>query len=134
MIMLLHYKPEGAQVYMLMPSQKMYMQVSLDEEGSEALRALSAPVRSSLHPCSSKWSCKNLGRETVAGRPAEKYEMTHEGEKMVIWIDGELHFPVLVRDENDEGTYSEMKLLEVVPGPQPAHLFELPKDYQLVSY
>lgn len=134
MAILILYEAEGSKVYMLMPSRKMYMQVPMDEEGNEALVALAIPIRSPLHPCNGKWTCQSLGRETVAGRTTEKYAMTDEEETTTVWIDRELHFPVQVRDENDEGVYSEMKLLEVVPGPQPAHLFELPKDYQSFSY
>lgn len=135
MIMLLRYEADGAKAYMLMPARKMYMHVPMDEEGNRALMALAVPVRSPLHPCNGQWSCKNLGRETVAGRTTEKYTMTDEEEGITtVWIDSKLYFPVQVRDENDEEIYSEMKLLSISPGPQPAYLFELPKEYQLFSY
>lgn len=135
MAVLIRYEADAPKVYMILPSQKMYMQVPMDQEDNRPLMALAMPIRSPMHPCNGQWSCKSAGKETVAGRSTEKHLMTdEEGETATVWIDLELRFPVQFGEEDDEGVITEMKLLEISPGPQPPHLFELPKDYQSVSY
>ena len=78
-------------------------------------------------------ACKKLGVETVNGRSTEKWEITFSrGEQSatsVVWVDRSLAMPV--REELPGGFVKELRDIKI--GPQPAGLFQVPKDYKRVE-
>jgi len=77
-----------------------------------------------------KGKCKKVGRESVNGRDAVKYEVTPgQGSAGEMWIDVKLHFPVKWRNGTTSG-----ELRNIQEGPQPAELFQIPSGYVKRSY
>lgn len=77
--------------------------------------------------------CNQKGIEQVNGRNTEKWEIVvaQDGRKMrsLVWIDRGLGFPV--REELPGGFVRELRNIQ--EGPQPAHLFQVPKAYKRIE-
>jgi hypothetical protein len=72
-----------------------------------------------------KETCRKIGHEAVHGRDAVKYESAPaQGESKFIWIDVRLHFPVKWK-----GPMGACELRNIIEGPQPKELFEIPAGY-----
>ena len=73
-------------------------------------------------------NCKNLGAETLSGRPCEVWEVTDQrtGKSMSLWLDERLHFPVRIHVANG----SLIEFTNIREGPQDASLFTVPADYK----
>jgi hypothetical protein len=71
-----------------------------------------------------------LGNEKVAGRTTEKWEMKVSRQQKVFrsyqWYDPQLEYAI--REEMPGKLVRELRNIKV--GPQPAHLFQVPPDYQ----
>ena len=72
---------------------------------------------------------EKLGKETINGRSVVKYKVYFKVKNQegftYQWVDEEYKIPI--RSSYEKGQYtSEIK--NIVPGPQPAALFELPSD------
>jgi hypothetical protein len=111
--------------WMLMPAQKMYMEMSLQKQNE------------SVNPFAAKadYTYTLVGAETVDGHPCKKYsfETTLEGKvhKGFHWLATDLKdFPVKWSDE--EGTVvTELKNVKL--GSSEDSLFELPAGYQKMT-
>ena len=76
-------------------------------------------------------SCKKGGEETVNGRKTVKWDVQLPvgKDKTIVntmWVDPQLKWAIRYRYQNGESG----ELQEIKVGPQPASLFELPKDYK----
>jgi hypothetical protein len=115
--------------YMLMPQQKMYMEMNTAMQGRGPRMPDAKPVDPS-NPCSgdSKFTCNKVGTETVNGRSCDKWEFTNASnpkENYTVWIDQKLHFPI----KNARANGDVWELQNLKEGAQAASLFEVPSDY-----
>ena len=115
--------------WMLMPEQKMYMEMRQQPDMAQLARQ--AP---SDNPCDglANATCRKIGEETVNGRNTVKWEITmNQGRKSTItqWFDPSLGF--VVKQQTSEGMTFD--LTNIKPGAQAANLFTLPSDYQKLS-
>jgi len=115
-------------VWLLMPVEKMYMEVPMDENMGGNIVAGSDKVPGEL-------GRKLLGKERIGGKLTKKYRITYAtaGVEGVIfsWIDAGTGIPVRTAAEDESWVY-EYKNLN--PGMQPRKLFEIPHGYQKLSY
>ena len=108
MIQIVNYA-QGS-MWMVYPDQKSYM----ERKGAGGGPGASAKRAATDNPCAGIQgaSCKNLGTESVAGRPAVKWEMVgqQQGKTMrsVMWLDSERGFPL--RQEMPDGGKSETRM------------------------
>jgi hypothetical protein len=116
-------------VAILMPQQHLYME---HKAGENPMRR--GPNTEDVHPydpknpCSAEpgTTCKNLGTETVNGRSADHWQITHkDGRVSEVWIDNQLHFPIKTVSEG-----SIWQLSNIKEGPQDASLFQIPSGYR----
>jgi len=120
--------------YMLMPEQKMYMEIDPGQMGFRKLTDLMRPVDPN-NACplfqaaatdKKVLNCHKDGTETVNGRTAIKYEgTTQEDGTGYAWIDPKLHF--ILKWQGKEGAG---ELRNIKEGPQSSSLFEVPAGYQ----
>ena len=79
------------------------------------------------------FTCRNLGAESVNGRPAQKWMVTSndpDDHGSTVWIDDRLH--ILSRSQDaDDG--DEMEIRNIKEGPQPEALFEAPPGYKKIG-
>jgi hypothetical protein len=77
-----------------------------------------------------KGKCRKLDNETVNGRDTVKYEnIAEDTTTNYIWIDPKLHFPV-----KWQGPVGTSELRNILEGPQPTELFEIPTGYTKRSF
>ncbi len=107
-------------MWMLMPAQKMYMEMPLDP--------YRVPATSEKYPGEIERTL--IGKETIDGRMTEKYRIvyTAAGIKTTIyqWIAPDLILPVKTAAE--DGSWM-MEYKNIKTGSQPDSLFELPAGY-----
>ncbi len=120
--------------YMVMPEQKMYMEIKTDQGMMGQGRLPRAKPMDPANPCADDptMTCKKVGNETVNGRSTEKWEFTPKSgrsETYTAWIDQKLHFPIKTADAEGGG----MELTNIREGAQPADLFEVPAGYRKFS-
>lgn len=118
-------------VYMLMPDQHMYMEMSTENAGQ---RGAGRPPAQDWHtydpanPCASTpdTTCQQLGTGMADGRLCTKWLFTHKrGTTQTVWIDQKTGIPI--RTEGSDG--SLMELTNINQGPQSDSLFEIPAGY-----
>lgn len=105
------YDMKNQRALLLIPEQRSYMERKLPPGG------ISNPMLPSKEtsPCTMlpDAQCKQLGRETMYGRPVVKWEMvvTQDDQPLrsLHWIDAERNMPL--RQTFPDGTVSEMRLL-----------------------
>jgi hypothetical protein len=116
--------------YMLMPAEKVYMEMPMGAHGMGAFAPEDDPEGKVEHEV--------LGRETIDGQSTTKYRFevtTPEGSsKGLVWVtdDG-----ILMRSESETTTGADdqapgrvvITLKDLRIGPQDPALFELPADY-----
>lgn len=114
--------------YMIMPQQKMYMEMSATGPMGAHSRTPDVKPVDPNNPCANQEgvTCKKVGSETVNGRSCDKWEFRGEHRKQTVWIDQKLHFPV--KSVTSDGTIVEMT--NIKEGAQPASLFQVPAGYQ----
>lgn len=111
---------------MLMPEQKMYMEMS--GRGPMAKqRGPQVRVYDPNNPCAAMedTTCKKVGVETVNGYVCDKWEFTGKSAQTV-WISQKMHFPI--KTVHQDGTTVEFS--NIKEGPQDAKLFAVPGDYR----
>ena len=116
--------------YVVMPQQKMYMEMSTDRPGAQ--RGPDWQAYDATNPCKTMQdtTCERIGTEAVDGRMCNKWKFTSTGKNgnssRTVWIDQNTGIPIktLVSD----GTMMELTNIKV--GPQSAGLFEVPAGYQ----
>ncbi len=115
-------------VDMVMPQQHMYMEHKADQNAMHR-----GPNTSDVHPydpknpCASDpgSTCKDLGNETVNGRTADHWQVTHkDGNVSDVWIDNSLHFPIKTVSGG-----TTWQLTNIKEGPQDPSLFQVPAGY-----
>jgi hypothetical protein len=116
--------------YMLMPAQKMYMEVHADRPGMGPQMPKAKPM-DPTNPCAAEadMTCTKVGKETVNGRSTERWEITSKkdsGNSYTAWIDDKLHFPIKTASSAGDS----MELTNIQEGSQPATLFEVPPDFK----
>lgn len=123
--------------FMLMPAQKMAMDMSHAMQGAMAQqRGAMSPERfaaSGGNPCEAskdadpKRTCRKVGSEKANGRATTRWEVKDEkGQASTLWIDETLL--TMVRYQDADGSTVDMQNLK--EGPQADTLFEVPRDYQ----
>jgi len=115
-------------VDIIMPQQRMYMEHRAGENPMHR-----GPNTSDVHPydpknpCASDpgSTCKNMGTETINGRSADHWQITHkDGTVSDIWIDNSLHFPIKTVSGG-----TTWQLTNIKEGPQEPSLFQVPAGY-----
>jgi hypothetical protein len=116
--------PASGSLLMIMPSERMYMEVAAGMAPVEAPRA--RPM-DPANPCAGgqATACTSLGDENVNGYATRKWQYEVEGKMETAWIATQLRFPV--RLLSADGTTTDYR--NVTLGPQPASLFSPPSDY-----
>ncbi len=105
------YDLKNQRALLLMPEQRSYMERKLPQSG---IRNPMLPSKETS-PCTMlpDAQCKQLGRETLSGRPVVKWEMvvTQDDQPLrsLHWIDAERNMPL--RQKFPDGTVTEMRLL-----------------------
>lgn len=123
---------ETETMYMIMPEQKMYMEMRGDQRRKMPGQAAAPEVKpvDPNDPCADdpETDCKKVGSEVVNGRNTDKWVFTDKRgrERQTVWVDQKLHFPIRVQSQ--EGFV--MELTNIQEGPQPASLFQVPAGYQ----
>jgi len=111
-------------VWMLMPEQKMYMQMPL--------RPDSAVGQTDKMP--GEIERKLIGTETIDGKTADKYRIVANADNqktvILLWLIKDSDIPVKTAAEDGSWVF-EYKNIKT--GAQPASLFELPAGYQAFS-
>ncbi len=109
---------ESRTEWILFPEEKRYIEHSVPAEVAAALGA-TAPDAS---PCAGMpgLTCRNLGEDTLAGRPVTKWEVTasHQGQSftMVQWIDAERSIPLIQELPNGQRTELRFVKQETLDG------------------
>jgi outer membrane lipoprotein-sorting protein len=118
-------------MYVLMPPQKMYMQMDLPKDDDKMSSAHFLTPVNPDNPCAQlkkvdkDIACKKVGSETLNGRKVDKWETSGPEGKGYLWFDPKSHF--VVKMETAEFT---MEFKNIQEGPQPASLFTIPSDYK----
>ncbi len=90
------------------------------------------PPMTNGSPCSRSEqpsTCKMIGKETINGRPASKWELLNQhGERVYLWTDDEAQIAVRWQIENVTYAATDIRATAVPDG-----LFELPSGYTLTS-
>jgi hypothetical protein len=114
------YDVRSDRTRVLFPLRREYVEVAGPSEVGPFLPVESADACPARGPVAAR--CRRLGTETVAGRPAVKWEVGLQ----TLWVDRELRV-VLRRQVRGVDT---MVARTVRVGPQPAGLFEVPRGYR----
>jgi hypothetical protein len=116
--------------YMVMPEQKMYMEMRLDQQMPGAPKTPEFEPIDPKNPCAhdAEVTCTKVGTEVVNGRSTDKWVFTDRkgGERHTAWVDQKLGFPI--RTVHSDG--GSMELLNIKEGPQPASVFQVPAGFQ----
>jgi len=118
-------EPASRSQTILMPGDKMYMQMPIGEG------PVSIPVSGPsdpTNPCSSggNTDCVKGATETINGYSAVRWDYTTaQGVRTRAWVSTKLRFPI--KTEDDDG--SAMEFSNIAEGPQPASLFAIPAGY-----
>ncbi len=111
-------------MWMLMPQEKMYMQMPIPAENLIAGKdKVSGEIERTL-----------LGEEVIDGKLAEKYRIVYDsdGKKTAVisWILKDLGLPV--KTVSEDGKW-QMEYKNIKVGQQDPTLFELPSDYKAIT-
>lgn len=117
-------RPDKQVMWMIMPGQKMYMEMAYDKSATE--KTMPMPQ--------DKAQMKLLGTETVNGYETEKYETTVKSHgrtvKQIIWISKKLGVPIKM--VSGDGSFA-MEYQDIKEGSVPAAMFEVPAGYQKMT-
>jgi outer membrane lipoprotein-sorting protein len=125
------YRMDRQVMWMVMPSQGMYMEMPMPSPSSVGANSKAMPVNPLDMP-----HRKYMGTEMVNGQLADKYEITMNTQKrpqtMYSWTAKGSIMPVRVEMETGTGKM-EIDYTNVRLGEPPAELFELPAGYRKFS-
>ena len=111
-------------VWMIIPAQQMYMEQPFNP----------ANIPATADKIMGEIERKFLGKETVDGKPADKYRVTYEIEgrrnTVIQWIAKDFKIPVKTASE-DGSWVVEYRNIRI--GSQPENLFEIPVGYKKFS-
>jgi hypothetical protein len=123
--------PAAKMQYVLMPSEKVYMQMPIGQ-GPGSIMVIYGPS-DPTNPCASgsgNTNCVRGGTESVNGYETVRWNYTNSaGEGTRAWVSTRLRFPI--KTQVDDG--STMEFSNIAEGPQPANLFAIPAGYQKVD-
>jgi hypothetical protein len=116
--------------YMLMPTQRMYMEMRVGEMAAQ--RGPKMPDLNSYdpnNPCAQTpdMTCEKVGSETVNGRSTDKwiFKTKKDGKTMTAWLDRKVAYPIRTISDGNE-----MDLTNIQEGMPAASLFEIPSGYK----
>jgi hypothetical protein len=116
--------------YMVMPEQRMYMEMRMDQEAPGAPRTRDLRPVDPNNPCADQedYTCQKAGSEVVNGRSTDKWVFTDrkQRESHTVWVDQKLRFPI--RSVHHDG--ATMDLTNIQEGAQAAALFQVPAGFQ----
>jgi hypothetical protein len=121
--------PAAQSQYMIMPNEKMYMQMPIG--GGPFSAPVTGPT-DPTNPCSSggNTDCVKGPNETISGYETVRWDYTtKEGTKTKAWVSTQLRFPIKTTDAKGSST----ELSDIVEGPQPATLFAVPAGFTKMS-
>lgn len=129
------YDMGAGKAWMVNPGRQVAM--DLTAQFNQAMKVGKGPQGTELltwrdsNPCSRQVegrTCAKQGAETVNGRETDKWKVTEkDGKVAIVWMDRALSMPI--KTETPSGG---MELLNVKEGPQPAELFQVPKDFKVI--
>jgi hypothetical protein len=121
--MIMLERPEdGGAIYNIMPSEKMAMKMTPGGFAEDA------PKEDAKVEKAADVKIESLGKEQLDGRAALKYRMTADKHTALGWFEESTGAPIRMEAE---GAVIEWKNFK--PGPIPAKMFEVPKDYQVTD-
>jgi outer membrane lipoprotein-sorting protein len=139
--------PEG--IYVLMPSKKLYAEVTPEMSGAAGATQTSVPPDFSpdklLNETRPESRYEKLGAEDLNGRATMKYRVVVGGKtgaakevktESVVWVDESLGMPVKTETTSTDGAGSWAKMtmeLRDIKDTVDAGMFELPTDYRKVE-
>ncbi|MBI3950170.1 MAG: DUF4412 domain-containing protein [Acidobacteria bacterium] len=112
-------RPDKNLAYVIMPTQKMIMEVPINPENQMLANANSKDAKREL-----------VGTETIKGQLCDKYKITGGNNVVYLWANKGTHIPVQLQSA-DQKVKVEWNNVKV--GPQPASLFEPPAGYRKMS-
>ncbi len=117
-------------MYQVMPEQKMYMEMHLDEMGkSRGIKMPDVKSYDPSNPCAqvTDMTCQKVGTENVNGRNTDKWIFTNKKDNttMTTWIDPKLHYAIRTVTAG-----MQMDLTNIKEGPVASSMFEVPAGYQ----
>jgi outer membrane lipoprotein-sorting protein len=114
---------ESGETITVMPAQKMYMSMNLNEMG------LADQSLEKMMERTGKMRFEKLAEEEVNGVRTVKYKATdpENAQELMMWVDPKTEFPVKVHVPNQETTVNYRDFSTDQPD---ASLFEIPQDYQ----
>jgi Domain of unknown function (DUF4412) len=116
-------------MYMVMAEKQMYMEFSTDQDSPMTQRMPSVQdMLTSGDMCAGHDGaiCKQIGTESVDGRPCEKWLKTEKsGKTETFWLDQKLRFPIKMAVGDTTTVYTNIK-----EGAQDASLFKVPAGLQ----
>jgi hypothetical protein len=115
-------RPDKKLVWIIMPQQKMYMEMPINQETQQKMMSLTEKQKAKM---------KKVGSETVNGYNCDKYETTmdYQGKPMKVytWVATDLGMPIKVVSE--DGSFS-MEYQDIKTGDVADSLFEAPQGYK----
>jgi hypothetical protein len=111
------------------PQYQTYMELSLNQQNQTAKSTLPiGPNFDASQPCAhTKWSCKKLEPQAIAGRSCDVWEIvTDEHGTLTVWMDTKLSFPI--KTKSADGYIQEYT--NIHEGQPPPSLFEGPHGYR----
>jgi uncharacterized cupredoxin-like copper-binding protein len=117
-------RPDKQLVWMIMPTQKIYMEMALTAQATDKMMRLPQD----------KAQMKLLGPETVNGYAADKYETVAKdngkSSHYYVWVAKKLGLPIKMT--SPDGSFS-MEYQNIKEGGVPDSLFEIPAGYQKMT-
>lgn len=122
--MIMIMRKDLKKMYNVMPAQKMYMEMPIDDKVKQAEQAVYDPT--------AKWEL--VGTETIREQACDKYKITAKvgGQDTCVffWVNKSNQNPVRVIPEDKKAVIDWDNFKE---GAQPADLFEPPSDFQKMA-
>lgn len=122
---------EKGLVYVLMPKEKMYMEMPLQQKEFQALTAGSLEEQ-----LEGEADVEKVGGETIEGYACDIYEIEYHDQGMgrsTVWIAQKLNYPIKVIGESSQGKIS-MACSNIKEGVVDQAMFEIPGDYEKFSF
>ena len=121
------FQKEKGVVWILMPGQRMYMEMAAGGEQNMA-----PPTPEEMEKIGDK---KDLGEEKVNGYKCKKFRYTSKDPSVgttTMWISKKLNFPIKTEMEGSSGPMS-MEYKNIQEKELPESLFKIPAGYQKIS-
>jgi hypothetical protein len=117
-------RPDKGLIWMIMPKQKLYMEMPLDQKNMM--------VGTAKIP--NEQTRELVGKENIDGKVVSKYKVVYDAgqkkETVYIWILEDLDIPV--KTESADGSW-KIEYKNIKKGEIPQHLFDIPSGYQKFS-